>query len=67
MLKQVLLGLLQLDITDTELEDGTEVRNLRVEPGRYPCACRGYVVAEVNGRQVRYRYALPCQECGGCH
>lgn len=35
-MRQTLIDLLKLGITETELEDDTKVKNLRVEPGKYP-------------------------------
>lgn len=65
-MKETLLELIRLGITDTELEDGMEVRDLRVVPGQYPVACDGYIEAVVNGNPVRYPTRLECQGCGGC-
>lgn len=65
-MKEILLGLLELDLVETELEDGTKIENLRLQPGNFPMACRGWIEAKINGQKVKFPHLLPCQKCGGC-
>ena len=53
MLKQKLIGLLEIGIDDTELENGSEIKNLRWEAG-YPTKDFGKIKATVDGKEVSF-------------
>ena len=65
-MKHILVNIYKLGLTNTKLENGTKIKNLKVSVGNFPNKCWGKIEAEVNGRVVKYQYVLPCQNCRGC-